>query len=94
MTDKLVIAELQSEGQYECLSGVDFPVTVAALKVACCAGIYVPYTEIWRITDTPITGHDEDIGGAVYPDTKSIGPVLYFSVNLGEAVIREGRDHD
>lgn len=94
MTDKLVIAELQNDGQFDCLQGVDFPVTVAAIKVKGCTGVCVPFTEIWRITDSPITPKDLLMGEPGYPSINNVGGVLYFSVQLGEAIIREGRDND
>lgn len=94
MTDKLVVAELQNDGQFECLEGVDFPVTVAGIKLEGRSGVVVPFTEIWRITDNPITPEDQEIGDPADTITANVGGVLYFSVKLGEAIIRDGRDHD
>lgn len=94
MTDKLVIAELQNDGQYECMKDVDFPVTVAAIKAEGSLGVCVPFTEIWRITDNPITPDDQALGEPDCHPSNISGGMLYFSLLGGEVTVHEGRDHD
>lgn len=93
MTDKLVVVELQTDGAFECMQGVELPATVAAIQVSGSNGVCVPFTEIWRITDNPITKEDKEFGEPGFRPAIG-GEMLYFSVQLGEAIIREGRDHD